>query len=523
MSKFYITTAINYTNGSPHIGHYYEAILTDFMARYRRLYIGSEGVMFQTGTDEHGIKIAKTAEIIGKTPKELCDMYSLEFKGMNAKLDVSYDYFIRTTDEDHKRQVQEIFKILLEKGDIYLGEYHGWYNVREETFVTEHEAKQSEYKDSVSGQKLVEIKEASYFFRLSKYGGRVREYILSEPSPIVPESKRIDVLMRLDKEPLHDLSISRTTFNWGIPVPNDDKHYMYVWLDALFNYYTGPKTVMKQQGKQMYWPVDCHVIGKDIIWFHGVIWPALLMAMGMELPRQIYVHNFITAEDGRKISKSLGNGVDIEGLMDKYSMNTIRYYLLRESSMENDLRFSEERMMVMHNSELADKLGNLVNRILRIVERTNEGVVPEEKAIRLFEMDVVGNRIEGMLNGCRVGEIIMVIQEIIHQINQHLNQNTVWTIGDVKYPEDKRTRETQMVLIRTYLEALYLVTCLWEPIQPSIASEIYDSLNVESPIVMNKRIGEISEWTNLVSGSSIKKGGKILYKKILKEEKDKKI
>lgn len=503
--SFYLTTAINYTNGSPHIGHCFEAILADFISRYKRLLLGPNSVFFQTGTDEHGIKIAKTAESKKITPIELCDFYVKEFQNINKQLDISYNYFIRTTDPNHKNLVQQLFIQLQNKGDIYLDQYHGWYNVREETFITDHEAKQSNYLDTISGQPLTEIQEPSYFFRLSKYHQQIKDFISSEPSPIIPESKRNDILIRLNSQSLHDLSISRTSFNWGIPVPNDSEHYMYVWLDALFNYYTGPIITNNKQ----FWPPNCQIIGKDIIWFHAVIWPALLMASGLELPKQIYVHNFITDENGHKMSKSLGNVVDIPYLLKTYPSTTLRFYLLRECNVDNDIKFSEDRLKINHNSELADKFGNLLNRILVISEKTSQSLVPSQPAIELFDIKSNLNKITELLNRYHIAEIVFTIQELIHHMNQHLNQHTIWTIDNPKYPNDKRTKDMQLQLTRGYLEGLYIIACLWEPIQPEIAKEICISLN--TPLISTS-LHDLS-WNNLKPNTSIIKGGKILFPK----------
>lgn len=503
--KYYLTTAINYTNGPPHIGHCFEGILSDFLARYHRLL--GEQVHFQTGTDEHGLKIAKTAEALRMTPKQLCDKYSTEFRQMADQLNLGYDHFIRTTDDYHQQRVQKIFLQLQEKGDIYLGEYHGWYNVREETFVSEHEAKQQYYLDPVSSKPLIEIKEPSYFFRLSKYRDQIRDYLTTK-SVIHPPSKLTDIITRLDREPLNDLSISRTTFSWGVPVPGDDQHCLYVWLDALFNYYTGLFHDQTAEAAADFWPPNCQVIGKDIIWFHAVVWIGLLMAVELPLPEQILVHNFISADDGRKMSKSLGNTLDVKKLLTDWPISTLRFYLIKDYSLDNDTRFSLDRLKLYHNSELADKLGNLVNRVLVLPKRTSQGIVPDltlqsegyTNVIELFDLNQLLAELQQHLANYRLGEMVSLIQAKIHQVNQHLQEHTVWSILNPKYPDDQRTDSERQQLTRSYLEAIYLITCLWEPIQPTISKQILSNLN--TPL---RTFSELS-WSNLTPGTSITKG-----------------
>jgi len=384
LERYYITTAINYANGPPHMGHAYEGVLADVIARYHRAY-GRE-VFFLTGADEHGQKIADTAASMGIAPIELCDKSVLAFQDLNVKLKVSNDGYVRTTSAHHKKLSQSLWRKAVQKGDLYLGMYTGWYNVREETFVTESEAAASDYLDPVSGKPLKKMEEPSYFFKMSKFQDRLMRHLHDNPGFVRPEARRNEVLERL-AVPLQDLSVSRTTFAWGIPVPDAPEHVMYVWFDALSNYltgigYDGSKTVEENQSLEnaRFWPADCHLIGKDISWFHCVIWPTLLMSVDIELPKCILGHGFIHGADGRKMSKSLGNVVDPYDALSRFPLDSFRYFLVRESSVGNDISFSETAIALRQNSELADTYGNLVHRALSLCSKYCGGKVPDSVA-----------------------------------------------------------------------------------------------------------------------------------------------
>ena len=305
-ATFYLTTAISYTNGMPHIGHAYEFITADIITRYYRVF--GHRTFFLTGADEHGQKVAASAERAGRSPKDHCDVFVEAFKRLDERLNISYDRYIRTTDEDHIRTSQKLWDIC--KADIYLGSYEGWYNEREECFVTEADAVVSEYKDPSSGVPLKLVKEESYFFKMSLYCDKLIGHIENFPQFIQPESHRNSILFRLRKEGLKDLSISRTSFNWGIPVSNHPEHVMYVWFDALSNYLSGVDALSEHSDLAAFWPPNVHIIGKDIIWFHCVIWPCMLMSAGISLPECIFSHGFVSAADGRKMSKSFNNTID---------------------------------------------------------------------------------------------------------------------------------------------------------------------------------------------------------------------
>lgn len=328
---FYITTAINYTNGAAHIGHAYEGATADVIARFHRL-SGDRPAYFVTGSDEHGQKIANTAADQGKQPLEICNKYVNGFKVLNQRILMSFDDYIRTTSDRHKRTARELWKRCHDAGDIYLDKYSGWYNIREETFVTDSDAAASEYKDPTSGVPLKKVEEESYFFRMSKYHDRLVKHIEENPEFIMPEQHRNLILQRLRSDELRDLSISRTTFSWGISAPEGfaSNHVMYVWVDALSNYLTGVNGLGvnddgSPEGLSKFWPADVHIIGKDILWFHTVIWPCLLMSAGVPLAKTVYAHGFVNDKEGKKMSKSLGNVVNPHDMLDKFHVDSFRW------------------------------------------------------------------------------------------------------------------------------------------------------------------------------------------------------
>ena len=366
-AKYYITTPIYYPNGEPHLGHVYTTLCADTLARYHRL-VGDD-TFFLTGTDEHGIKMVKTAADAGVPPRELADRNVAVFEAVWKELKVTNDDFIRTSSDRHKSAVQEIVRKLVASDDIYLGAYEGWYDEGQEEFVTETEAKAAEYKSTISGRPLVRYKEPTYFFRLKKYVPRVLWHIESHPHFIQPESRRNEVLSKL-KAGVEDLSISRATLKWGIPLPHDPGHVLYVWIDALSNYITALGYGSGDDGRfRRYWPADLHLIGKEIMWFHTVYWPAMLFALGLEAPRQVFAHGWWTA-GGRKMSKSLGNFIDLEKVraaIGTYGQDTLRFYLLRAAPFGADLDWNDADLAKSHK-ELANVLGNCLNRILKMTK-----------------------------------------------------------------------------------------------------------------------------------------------------------
>src|SRR3989344_5762674 len=355
-NKFYITTAIDYPNAEPHIGHAYQKIIADVLAKWHRL--KGENVWLLTGTDEHGKKIQEAAEKAGKNPKEFVDELAQKFKNAWASLNISPNRFIRTTDKDHEALVQRVIQRCQKNGDIYKGVYEGLYCVGCEAYYTEKDAVNG--KCPLHNRELEKIKEESYFFRLSRYQKFLLEYYKKNPEFILPKERRNEIISRV-KEGLKDLSISRTSFDWGIPFPGDKKHVIYVWYDALFNYISGAGK------KQEYWPADLHLLGKDNSWFHCVYWPAFLKSAGYKLPKTVFVHGFLTFNN-QKISKSLGNAISPVELVKKYNADSIRYFVCRNFVFGQDGDFSEPALLERHNNELANKLGNLVSRVSALAE-----------------------------------------------------------------------------------------------------------------------------------------------------------
>jgi methionyl-tRNA synthetase len=371
---FYITTAISYPNGPPHIGHAYEAIAADAMARFQRQQ--GRDVRFQTGTDEHGLKMAQAARGEGVDPRTFSDKMSILFQQMCDILNVSYDRFIRTSQQDHYRASQAIWQAMEERGDLYLDRYEGWYSVRDEAYYEEEELSVAEdgSKLSPQGTPVEWTMEESWFFRLSKYQQPLLNHYAANPDFIRPESRRNEVV-RFVEGGLKDLSISRTSFDWGVPVPGSDNHVMYVWLDALTNYITGLGYPDDTELWRRYWPADVHLIGKDVVRFHAVYWPAFLMSAGIALPKQVYGHGFLLSR-GEKMSKSVGNVVDPMVLSDRFGVDALRYFLLREVTFGQDGSYSAEAIVSRANAELANSFGNLAQRTLSMIVKNLDGILP---------------------------------------------------------------------------------------------------------------------------------------------------
>jgi methionyl-tRNA synthetase len=385
-NTFYVTTPIYYPNGDPHLGSVYTTVVCDVLARYHRLL--GEPTYFLTGTDEHGTKMAKAAAAENSTPQALADKYSKVFADLWDELGITNDDFIRTSEARHKQAVQKIVQKMVAAGDIYLGSYEGWYDEGQEQFVTETEAKNSEFKSPISGRPLVRYKEPTYFFRLSKYVPKIIAHIESNPHFIVPETRRNEVLSKL-RAGVDDLSISRATLTWGIPLPNDPSHVIYVWIDALTNYITALGYASDNDGLfRKFWPA-VHVIGKDILWFHTVYWPAMLFSIGEPPPKQVVAHGWWTAE-GKKMSKSLGNVIDVEkirSVAEKHSLDAVRFYLLREAPFGSDLDWSETDFAKSYN-ELGNVVGNLLNRVLNMVGKYRGGALPNGKPTESIDRDL---------------------------------------------------------------------------------------------------------------------------------------
>ena len=501
MQPVYITSAVNYTNGPPHIGHAYEAISTDVIARYHRS-VGRP-VYFLTGTDEHGQKIAKTAKDLGLTPQQLCDKNSDLFKDMDKKLNISYDNFIRTTDEKHKKIAQKVFEKIYENGDIYLGEYTGWYNSREERFVTETEASSTNYVDPVSNLKYEKISESSYFFKLENYRQRLIKHIMNDANFIFDEAHRNDILKRL-QDPLRDLSISRTSFDWGIPVQingqTQDKHVMYVWFDALTNYLSGQHNDEKENN--LVWnsygqPI--HIIGQDIIWFHAVIWPCILIAIGCPLPKSIIIHGFINDDENRKMSKSLGNVVDPTDLLQQYNSDIIRYYLIRGGVYGSDFKFSPIYLKEKTNSELADCYGNLVSRVFALIKSKCLSTVPNTPTNEsVFDSSLI-SQIDNYFHNGQISHALEIIIQMVRSINLWLTEKAPWNSKDASQVD---------LILRQALEKIYIVTHFLYPFIPSSCQVVFDHYNHPK-----KYLTELSNY-NLCPNKIIDCSKFILFEKL---------
>ena len=423
---FYITTAIAYPNGRPHIGHAYEVIATDAIARYHRL--AGRDVFFMTGTDEHGLKMARNAREQNTTPRELADEMSSYFKVMDDELNISYDRFIRTTEPAHYAASQALWEAMVANGDIYLGRYEGWYSVRDEAFYDEKELKDGEGGTRLSPQDTpVEwTVEESWFFRLSAFADRLIAHYEANPDFIRPESRRNEV-MSFVKGGLSDLSISRTSFDWGVPVPGSPGHVMYVWVDALTNYLTGLGYPADTESYRKYWPADLHIIGKDIVRFHTVYWPAFLISAGLPLPKQVFGHGFVLNR-GEKMSKSVGNVVDPVEMAKLYGVDQLRYFLLREVSFGQDGSYSHDAIVTRSNADLANGLGNLAQRCLSIIAKNCDGKVPQPSAPGTLDVRLAVPRIKEAMVELGLHRALEIIWEEVANANRYFADMAPWSL-----------------------------------------------------------------------------------------------
>lgn len=495
--SFNITTAISYVNGPPHIGHVLEFVIADVVSRYYR--ISGKKVHFLTGTDEHGQKIQDTAIKEKLTPIELCNRNSRLFIDIDKKMMVKYDKFIRTTETYHKNKVYEFYERCKKNNDIYLGEYEGWYNPREEKFVSPHEAKLNNYKDPGNGIDLIHTKEESYFFRLSKYKNSLLSYFDQNPSFVCPTNKRDELVNRLNLTDLDDLSISRTSIDWGIPVPDNSKHVFYVWFDALINYMSDSP-----------WPVDVHVIGKDILWFHTVIWLSMLISGNYSLPKQIYVHDFINDKDGKKMSKSFGNVVDPSSLIEKYPVSAIRYYLISNLNYGVDMNFNEEELIRSHDNELLEIYGNFVNRVFGLVNKYCNSMIMYHyvNGDDIFDLNQTLTHLNLLITEYKLQEYVRRVIDLVRSMNTYINTTHIWTIG--KNDNDERSLMNREQIITKLLEGLYIVTHFMYPIIPDISEKVFEFLGTDKI-----NINELS-WSNLNPGI-LNKQKTILFEIIDKE------
>ncbi|CAE7558240.1 metG [Symbiodinium natans] len=492
--RYYITTAINYCNGWPHIGHAYEALTSDVFARYHRL-LGQD-VFFMTGADEHGQKIAQAAESEGLQPQEICDRYCLGFRALNQRLNVSNDFYVRTTAERHKAVARSVWDTCKKKGDIYLDRYEGWYMVREERFITDQEAQEFNFKDPTSGAPLKKMSEPSFFFRLSKYQKAVISLIEEKPEFIQPAQYRGEILERLKSIELRDLSISRGTFDWGVSCPEDlvdgKRHVMYVWFDALINYLSGIDGIDPKKPLSRFWPANMHIVGKDIHWFHTVIWPAMLISAGIRLPQSVVVHGFIAGADGRKMSKSLGNVVDPHDMLDKFPCDTLRWYFCREAAFGDDVRFSEDSLRLMHNAELCDNLGNLVNRAVNL----SGGSVPRcDVEVSLpFDLKELKASVSEAFEAYRLSDAADLTVRAAGATNKWIADLEPWKM---KAAEQQALRSA---CLRKLLEAVYALAHFFAPFIPIAAEAIFAKVGQPPRPIPELR----DDFTNLEDGKEVK-------------------
>ena len=471
---FYITTAISYPNGPPHIGHAYEAIAADAIARFQR----SQGrdVRFQTGTDEHGLKMAQAARSEGVEPRALADKMSLLFQDMCDTLNVSYDRFIRTSQPDHYRASQAIWTAMAERGDLYLDRYEGWYSVRDEAYYEEEElvAGGGGEKLSPHGTPVEWTVEESWFFRLSKYQQPLLDHYAANPDFIRPESRRNEVV-RFVEGGLKDLSISRTSFDWGVPVPGSDNHVMYVWLDALTNYITGLGYPDDTELWRRYWPADVHLIGKDVVRFHAVYWPAFLMSAGIALPRQVYGHGFLLSR-GEKMSKSVGNVVDPMVLAGRFGVDPLRYFLLREVPFGQDGSYSAEAIVARANAELANSFGNLAQRTLSMIHKNLGGVLPSagqadaDKELLALVEQATATEVPDAFERLAFSIGIEAWLRAVFACNQYVDAQAPWTLR-------KTEPERMAAVLGTLVAAVRELTNAIAPIIPESADRLMAVLN----------------------------------------------
>lgn len=506
--KYYITTAIAYTSGKPHIGNSYEIVLADSIARFKRK-DGYE-VYFQTGTDEHGQKIELKAQDAGITPKEFVDGVAGTIKELWDLMNTSYDHFIRTTDEYHEKQVQKIFKKLYEQGDIYKGSYEGLYCTPCESFWTESQLVDGKCPDC--GREVKPAKEEAYFFKMSKYADRLIAHINSHPEFIQPVSRKNEMMNNFLLPGLQDLCVSRTSFKWGVPVDFDDKHVVYVWLDALTNYITGIGYHCGEESTEQYhklWPADLHLIGKDIVRFHTIYWPIFLMALGEPLPKQIFGHPWLLQGDG-KMSKSKGNVIYADDLVDFFGVDAVRYFVLHEMPFENDGTISWELLVERINSDLANVLGNLVNRTISMSNKYFGGVVADKGCAEAVDEDlkavVTGTygRVVAKMEELRVADALTEIFALFKRCNKYIDETEPWVLA--KSGEKKERLST---VLYNLVESILIGASLLEPFMPETAQKIAGQLNGE--LRGFDRLGEFGLYP---SGNQVTEKPEILFARL---------
>ena len=510
--KFYMTTAIAYASGKPHIGNTYEIVLADAIARYRRMQ--GYDVFFQTGTDEHGQKIEQKAADAGVTPKEYVDSVAGEIRRIWDQMNTSYDKFIRTTDDYHEKQVQKMFKKMYAKGDIYKGAYEGWYCTPDESFWTESQLVDGKCPEC--GREVVKAKEEAYFFKMSKYADRLIEYINTHPEFIQPESRKNEMMNNFLLPGLQDLCVSRSSFKWGIPVDFDEKHVVYVWLDALTNYITGIGYDADGESTEQFkkdWPADLHLIGKDIIRFHTIYWPIFLMSLDLPLPKQIFGHPWLLQGDG-KMSKSRGNVIYADDLVDFFGVDAVRYFVLHEMPFENDGVITWELLVERINSELANTLGNLVNRTISMSNKYFGGVVtrtgvtePVDEDLKSFILGIPG-KVDEKMDRLRVADAMTEIFSLFKRCNKYIDETMPWVLAK---EESKKDRLAEVLY--NLVEGICIGAALLEPFMPETKERIYAQLSAG-----NRTLADLESWGLYPSGNKVTEKPEILFARLdLKE------
>lgn len=503
--KFYITTPIYYPSANFHIGHCYTTIIADAIARYKRL--TGYDVFYLTGTDEHGLKIQKKAEEAGITPQEYVDDIVENSKDLWKSLNISYDKFIRTTDKEHVECVQKIFEKLYNQGDIYKGEYKGLYCTPCESFWTETQLVDGKCPDC--GREVNEVSEEAYFFRLSKYQDRLVKFYDEHPTFIEPESRKNEMLNNFIKPGLDDLCVSRTTFNWGVPVTFDDKHVVYVWIDALSNYLSALGYLSEDDSLfKKYWPANLHIVGKEIVRFHTIIWPIMLMALDLPLPEKVFGHGWLVINGG-KISKSLGNYKDPREYIDSYGVDAVRYFVLREVPFGSDGSFSEEALISRTNGDLANILGNLVNRTIGMANKYFDGVITNTNVKEdiddalIKEAIDLKNVVNDYMDKLEVSKAITSIFDLLRNCNKYIDETMPWVLA-----KDETKKDRLNTVLYNLIECIRISTILLQAFIPDTCSKIFNQINTD-----NTSYESINDFGGYKSGTKVNKA-EVLFQRI---------